>query len=58
MEARLSICFLDDIDRDAEFPGSVPWLIRHPFTMIAIEFGVTLVGVVMLISLIDGLSHR
>lgn len=43
---------------DAEFPGAVPWVIRHPFTMIAIEFGVVLAIVVSLVVLIDALSHR
>lgn len=49
---------LTSSELDAEFPGAVPWVIRHPFTMIAIEFGVVLAIVVSLVVLIDALSHR
>jgi hypothetical protein len=43
---------------EAEFPGSIPWLITHPWLLIAMEFVVLLAALFALVSIQDAIASR
>lgn len=45
-------------EAEEEFPGTVAWLITHPFVLIPLEFVVLLVVLFALVSLTDALTPR